>query len=145
MKKNKSPNAARKIALFALALALCCGIVIADQSMLVRHAQASSDKGPGQGKAHRKVSPDLRGRKSSQSPVKVILQLSDKPSSKLRQLLRRNGVRVGDSYKIFEGMAVELPESLVGELEEFDEVAYVSVDRETQSLGHVSLTTGADA
>ena len=141
MKKNKAPNAGRKIAFIALAFSLCCGIVIADQCVFGRRAQADS----GQGNASKKVSPDLRGKKAGDAPVRVILQIDGKPSGKLNALLNRNGVHVKGSFKNFNAMAVELPQSVVGELEAFDEVAYVSADRETQSLGHVSLTTGADA
>src|SRR5687767_14336102 len=145
MKKNEAPITARKFAVIALALALCCGIVIADNSVFGRRAQASSDKSSGRGGA-KKVSPDLDGKKGGDAaPVRVILQLDGKPSGRLNALLNRNGVHVRGSFRNFNAMAVELPAGAVAELAAFDEVAYVSADRETRPLGHVSLTTGADA
>src|SRR4051812_33577587 len=114
MKMNKALNAHRKFAYIALALALCCGIVIADQSMLVRRAQANSGKGSGKGGDSKKVSPDLR--KAGNATVKVILQLDGKPTGKLNALLNRNGVHVKRSFLNFGAMSVELPASVVAEL-----------------------------
>src|SRR4051812_16622176 len=88
MKKNKTPNATRKFAFIALALSLCLGIVIADQSQLVRRAQASSGNAAGHSAASKKVSPDLYG--TGNAPTRVILQLDGKPSGKLNALLNRN-------------------------------------------------------
>src|SRR5687767_8120412 len=132
MKKNEAPINARKFAVIALALSLCCGIVISDNSVFGRQAQASSDKSSGRGAASRKVSPDLDGKKSGDAPVRVILQLDGKPSGRLNALLNRNGVHVRGSFRNFNAMAVELSASAVAELAAFDEVAYVSADRETR-------------
>src|SRR5438067_10369390 len=90
-----------------------------------------------------KISSDLKVK--GQDQVRVILQLSDKPSGELNALLNRNGVHIRAHFKNFNSYAIELPASVVAELSDFDEVAYISSDRATQSLGHVSLTTGADA
>src|SRR5437764_11357183 len=90
-----------------------------------------------------KVSSDLKT--DGEDRVQVILQLSDKPSGELNALLNRNGVHIRAHFKNFNSYAVELPASVVAELSDFDEVAYISSDRATQSLGHVSQTTGTDA
>ena len=55
MKKNEAPITARKFAVIALALSLCCGIVISDHSVFGRQAQASSDKSSGRGAASRNL------------------------------------------------------------------------------------------
>src|ERR687885_2659549 len=141
MKPNQSPNPVRLIAI--LSLALCCSIVIADNRVVVRRAQASQGKNSGREAGGKKVSPDLRG--DGANLVRVILQLDGKPSGKLNALLNRNGVHVRASFNNLNAHAVELPQNVVDELASFPEVAYVSADRQTQSLGHVSLTTGADA
>src|SRR5205085_4605819 len=142
MKKNRTPNPARLIIAFSLAFSLCCSIVMSDIRVVERRAEASAGKNSGHANGN-KVSPDLHGK--SAGLVRVILQLNDKPSGPLNALLNRNGVHVRATFSNFNAQAVELPESVVDELASFSEVTYVSVDRATQSLGHVSLTTGADA
>src|SRR5919199_4335300 len=138
MKQNNPPTPARLIAVLSLVFSLSGSIVIADNNVLVRRAEAKTS-GNAKGK---KVSPDL---KKNGSLVRVILQLDGKPSGQLNALLNRNGVHVRASFKNLNAHVVELPQGVVDELASFSEVVYVSADRETQSLGHVSLTTGADA
>ncbi|MDQ3745466.1 MAG: S8 family serine peptidase, partial [Acidobacteriota bacterium] len=121
----------------SLLLCLCLSIMVTDR------AHAGGQSGQGGGKSA-KVSPDLRGG-SDASLVKVILQLSGKPSGQLNALLNRNGVHVRAHFQSFNSYAVELPADVVDELASFDEVSYVSLDRQTQSFGHITLTTGADA
>src|SRR2546421_11892200 len=141
MKQNKTPKPARLIVALSLLFALCCSIVITDNQVVMRRAEAKNS-GHANGK---KVSPDLQGKSAGSSLVRVILQLNGKPTGQLNALLNRNGVHVRASFSNFNAQAVELPANVVDELASFSEVAYVSVDRQTQSLGHVSLTTGADA
>ena len=45
----------------------------------------------------------------------------------------------------FKATAVELPADALAALAELPGVKYISKDRPTRMLGHVSLTTGADA
>src|SRR5690349_19885761 len=72
--------------------------------------------------------------------VQVILQLNSAPSGRLNALLRREGIRVKDEFGEFNCAVVELPRSVVEELSEFDEVEFISLDRETHLLGHVERT-----
>src|SRR2546421_7578418 len=141
MKQNKTPKPARLIVALSLLFALCCSIVITDNQVVMRRAEAKNS-GHENGK---KVSPDLQGKSAGSSLVRVILQLNGKPTGQLNALLNRNGVHVRASFSNFNALSVELPANVVDELADFSEVAYVSADRQTQSLGHVSLTTGADA
>ena len=139
MKKTKAHTTARKFSLLALAFSLCCGIVIADQRVFGLRAQANT----GRSNLSRKTSPDLRGKKLGEPRVRVILQLNGKPSGKLNALLNRNGVHVRGSFNNFNAKSVELPVGIVSELASFEEVVYVSTDRQTRAAGHMTTTTGA--
>src|SRR5690348_13381278 len=52
---------------------------------------------------------DLLSKKSSESPVKVILQLNDKPSGQLNALLAANGVKIRKHFDNLNSFALELP------------------------------------
>jgi serine protease AprX len=101
---------------------------------------------------HDKVSGALRERarrghsgKGGGETAQVVLRLNGKMSGGLNSLLNRNGAHVKEELKSL-GMAVaELPLSAIEELAAFEEVSFVSDDTETEVLGHVSKTTGADA
>src|SRR2546426_5723183 len=113
---------------FSLASSLSTGILIAER------ASAAPQGG---GKKASKVSSDLSGRKGGET-VKVILQLGGKMSGQLNALLSRNDVHVKSSFKNFNAQAIEMPASIVDQVAAFDEVSYISVDRETMATGHVS-------
>src|SRR5919199_5983879 len=136
--KQKPPTPARLIAV--LSLALCCSIVIADNRVVVRRAQASQVNNSGRGAGGKKVSPDLRG--DGANLVRVILQLDGKPSGKLNALLNRNGVHVRASFNNLNAHVVELPGNVVDELADFSEVAFVSPDRKMSAAGHLTAATG---
>src|SRR5687768_6399911 len=145
MKKNNFSSTVRTSLVFSLVLSLCLGIVIADNPLVEWRAAASPGGKSKPAQGAKKVSPELQGKNGSGARARVILQLNGKPSGQLNALLNRNGVHVRAAFRNFNAQVVELPESLVGELAAFPEVNYVSVDRETQPLGHVSYTTGSDA
>src|SRR4030095_16047015 len=96
-----------------------------------------------------KLSDTLRHRKKKTSATddseedQIILQLSDPPTAELNALLRRNGIRVKDTFAEFNSSVIELPLSVVRELSEFDEVEFISLDRYVHLFGHVEQTTGA--
>src|SRR5439155_18159199 len=96
----------------------------------------------------KRVSSDLlekaQGQKSEDT-VKVILQLNGSMSGELNALLNSNGVHIRKTFNNLKAHAVEMPASLVETVAAFPEVSYISLDRPTQSAGHVSLTMGADA
>jgi subtilisin family serine protease len=140
---------------FALLLPLCGAGLLPGGG-----AQAASGKGRGGDEADArapfnrdKVSHVLRERKAGgksgkggdEAKVQVILRLGGRMSGGLSALLGRSGVRVRQELKNLGMAAVELPESAVEELASFEEVSFVSDDAETEVLGHVSKTTGADA
>ena len=120
----------------SLVLSLSGGIVVSDGASaqsLGKPAKVSSDL---LAKAHSITNADR---------VKVILQLSAPMSGDLNALLNSNGVHVRKTFKNLNAHAVEMPASIVDSVAAFDEVAFVSLDRPTQSMGHLSATTGADA
>jgi len=95
-----------------------------------------------------KGSTDLRNKAhslTSSDLVKVIVQLRAPMSSSLNSLLNSNGVHVRKSFNSLGAHLVEMPASLFDTVAAFQEVAFVSYDRPTQSMGHLSATTGADA
>src|SRR5438045_8319754 len=143
MKKNRTPNPARPLIILSLVFSLCCGIVISDNRSIERRAEASPGKNSGPATGGNKVSPDLRRKSASTDPVRVILQLNDKPSGQLNALLNRNGVHVRASFKNLNAQVVELPESVVDELASFPEVVFVSPDRKTSAGSHLTAATGA--
>ena len=95
-----------------------------------------------------KVAPDLSdllAGKSSDSLVKVILQLNQKPSGQLNALLAANGVKIRKHFDNLNSFALELPGNVVDALSNFPEVAFISVDSEVMTLGgHIAHTSGAD-
>jgi len=133
MKKSHRLRAVTYVATFAMLFSLCAGIMVTD------NASAKSNGGG----SSRKVSADLGG-KASGELVRVVLQLGGKPGGQLNALLNRGGVHVRAHFQNLNSYAVELPAGVVDELAAFDEVSYVSLDRETQPLGHLTATSGTD-
>src|SRR2546421_540745 len=120
----------------SLLLSLSGGIMVGDRAKaqsLGNPAKASSDLLK---KAHSLTNTDI---------VKVIVQLRAPMSSSLNSLLNSNGVHIRKSMQSLGAHAVDMPASIVDTVAAFDEVSFVSLDRATQSMGHLSATTGADA
>src|ERR1043166_1846317 len=122
---------------FSLIVSLSAGIMVADnaqaQTLGSGKLKGSSDLSK---KAHSLTNSDF---------VKVIVQLRAPMSSSLNSLLNSNGVHVRKSFNNLGAHMVEMPAALFDTVAGFDEVAFVSYDRPTQSMGHLSATTGADA
>ena len=148
---NRTMNVKSKI----LSLLTCCALLLP----LCGTALAASGKGKGGNESDSretfnrdKVSGALRARahqgnrgKGGEETTQVVIRLNGKMSGGLNSLLSRNGAHVKKELKNL-GMAVaELPLSVLDELASFEEVSFVSADAETEVLGHVSKTTGADA
>ena len=88
---------------------------------------------------------DLLAHKNSEAPVKVILQLNQKPSGQLNALLATNGVKIRKHFDNLNSFALELPSSVVDALSNFPEVAFISLDSKVTTLGgHIAHTTGTD-
>src|SRR5215212_3146421 len=139
--------------LVAVWITLCALILSLGAGMADRNVRAQSNRAS---KAHtsastrgRKISSDLRelvsGAHSGDELVRIILQGREDTGGNLRSLLQRNGVKVRGHFNNLDTRVVEVPASMIDELAADPDVSYLSPDREVQSFGHVSATTGTDA
>ena len=144
----------RAVRFCAAALA---GLMLASPAVAVFAKGAGGAAGPAAERTRRnKVSADLRQSLSDSHDARrrrlgdsemasVIMQLSGKPKGMLNAFLNRNGVHVNAKYEGLNALAVELPLSSLEELASFEEVSYVSADREMVSLGgRLSVEVGAE-
>ena len=76
--------------------------------------------------------------------VSAILQVNDVNNTEVRSLLARHGVMVSDSMAKLGAMKVELPVKAIEALMKSHSMNYISPDRQMESFGHVTSTTGAD-
>src|SRR5436305_508469 len=137
--KIKRAHIVASLTCLSLALLLSGGIMVGDRARA---------KTAGNSEKSAKVSSDLlakaHGSKSS-DVVPVIIQLNASMSGGLNALLDKNGVH--GAKKILKNLnvqVIDMPASLVDTVAAFDEVSYISLDRETRTLGHVTTTTGAN-
>src|SRR2546422_469481 len=134
--KIKRAHVVASLTCLSLVLSLSGGIMVGDRARaqsLGRPAKLSSDLSA---KAHSLTNADT---------VKVIVQLGAPMSSSLNSLLNSNGGHVRKTFQTLGAHSVEMPASIVDTVAAFNEVDFVSFDRPTQSMGHLSATTGADA
>ena len=96
-----------------------------------------------------KLAPDLlervRGARSGQDRVRVIVQLNERATSALDSLLQNAGARALKRFENFNSRALELPARAVEAMAAHRDIRFISADRENVPTGHVSKTTGADA
>jgi subtilisin family serine protease len=95
-----------------------------------------------------KVSADLREharRAGGGQRVTAIVQPKGEWNDEHEGAIVAHGARVKKRHEHLSERVVELPASAVEALAARDDIEYVSADREMRALGHVSLTTGADA
>src|SRR6185369_7885934 len=134
----------------AASLILAGGFVCYLSLNVTSRVTAESSRAPASPGTHgkskdEKLSETLRGRLKSTSSsdneiVQVILQLNSSSSGRLNGLLQRNGIHLKNDFKELRSMVVELPLSVLDELAQFDEVEFISPDRELHLLGHVERT-----
>src|SRR5437868_5507123 len=138
MKSIKLNSTVARLVYISLLISLCFlpGVMVGER------VSAQSTSKPG------KVSSDLLAKAHSLTntdTVKVIVQLRAPIRSGLNSLLNSNGVHVRKALQTLNVQAIDMPASIVDTVAAFDEVSFVSFDRATQSMGHLSATTGADA
>ncbi|HEX7318369.1 MAG TPA: S8 family peptidase [Pyrinomonadaceae bacterium] len=95
-----------------------------------------------------KVSDDLREKvhKSGGSgKVTVIVQPRGEWTTEQEGAFIAHGARVKKRHENLDSRVVEMPAAAVEALAAREDIDYVSPDRETYALGHISTTTGADA
>ncbi len=139
MKKAPHSPIATWLTIFSLLVTMTGGILVGD------HAQAQS---AGSGAGRDKVSADLRekvnGAKGDER-INVIIEPAASWSNSLNYTVTGNGGKVSKTFKNFKSRSISLPPAAVEALANNPEVAYVALDRDVKLLGHISLTTGADA
>src|SRR5215213_9685874 len=144
MKSMKSSLAASLLIVGGLIFSLCLsGLVTSNVSAESNAAPRTSANSR---RKDEKISDTLRGRNgkaSSDEIVQVIIQLNSSPTGRLNALLQRNGVHLKDDFTELNSFLVELPLSVVSELADFNEVHFISEDRDVHVTGHVEKTTGA--
>ncbi len=145
-----SSHRTKRFLVLSLLLSLAVGPALLSGKLLTSvHAAKGKDQSNGnQDLKPKKIASDLSdllSSKSSDSMVKVILQLNDKPTGQLNALLASNGVKIKKHFDNLNSFALELPANVVDVLSTFPEVAFISVDSEVRTLGgHVAHTSGAD-
>ena len=132
-KRNKRSRSLRTFTFALFALFVVFGYIIGEKA----GAQSNSLD---------KLSPDLKELvvNRSQSTVKVVVQFNTTRLNKnLKDLLEKQ-TTITARLKNLNQWMVETRVPMLSTISGFPEVTYVSVDRETKQLGHLSLTTGAD-
>src|SRR2546423_11535514 len=144
MTQSKSLKRTPRFAAAGLALSLCLGILMS--GIHGTWTQAAPKHG---GRAHgAKLAADLQRTLkdgSHDGRVRVIVEPAGAWSGGLDSELKQQGASVKGSFKNFAARAVEIKADDVEKLAERDDVAYVTPDRQVKLLGHVTLTSGADA
>ncbi|HZI19843.1 MAG TPA: S8 family serine peptidase [Pyrinomonadaceae bacterium] len=93
-----------------------------------------------------KVAADVKQKVAKGERVNAIVQSAGAWTSSLTSAVTGNGGSVTLSFTNLKNMrVVSLPAAAVGALARRSDVDYISLDREVKKLGHVSLTSGADA
>ncbi|HEX8557433.1 MAG TPA: S8 family serine peptidase [Pyrinomonadaceae bacterium] len=92
-----------------------------------------------------KVSADLRKRLPLAGKVNVVIRAAGSWNKTIEDAVKSGGGAVTKTYANFPLRAATLPASAVEALAARTDVGHVALDREVKQLGHVSLTTGADA
>src|ERR1051325_2602378 len=138
--RNKYMQRKSSIIWLASLLLVCLGATLFPSY----HSQAASEQSARQ---DNKVSLDLRQKADKgrgNERVRVIIQPVAQWSSELDGALKQYGGSHTGQFKNFKMRIVNLPVTAALALAARADVAYVSLDREVKTLGHVSLTTGAD-
>src|SRR4030095_7603816 len=145
MKTTKCYRPSAWLISLALLLSSCLGMFNQDATAQSETAQAHRST---RARAS-KVAPDLdelvRAADSRGETVRLIVQTNGDPGENLKALLRRDGAKVNGSFRNLNAHVVEVPARMVEELANDGDVSYISPDREVKTLGHVTMTTGADA
>ncbi|HJQ34348.1 MAG TPA: S8 family serine peptidase [Pyrinomonadaceae bacterium] len=92
-----------------------------------------------------KVSADLRQKLSSGGKLNVVITAASSWNKTLDDAVKSNNGTVTKTYGAFAVRAASLPAAAVEAMAARSDVGYVALDRDVQVLGHVSLTSGADA
>jgi serine protease AprX len=92
-----------------------------------------------------KVSADLRQKLTQTNKLNVVVKSAGAWNKTLDDAVKNNNGTVTKSFANFPLRAVSLPPAAVEAMAARSDVDYIALDREVKLLGHVTLTSGADA
>ncbi len=121
-----------------VALTIFAGLLVSD------HAHAESTPKP----KSAKISGDVQKKVNvgqGNDLIRVIIQPRASWTSDLDSALQGAGVSNTRQFQNFNFRVVTVSAAAAAALAARDDIAYVSLNQEVRTLGHVSLTTGADA
>jgi serine protease AprX len=122
-------------------LALLAALAVVAAALSWRGATTARAQSP----SGDKVSADLKQKLDGGGKVDVVVKAAGSWNKTLDDAVKNNNGSVTKSYANFAVRAVSLPASAVAALASRSDVGYLALDREVKLLGHVSLTSGADA
>src|SRR5215213_8079682 len=123
-----------------LTLCLCAGLLVIAPPSRAQSTQASGAAFKASAGIAHKVS---NGQGAER--VRVIIQPSEGWSGELDTTVLGYGATNVRQFQNFRFRVVDLPANAAAVLALRSDVAYVSLNREVRTLGHVTVTTGADA
>jgi serine protease AprX len=156
MKKSKSSISGRLFCAAFIMFCLCAGICLSNRTKAQHKLVAD-----GKHQASHKISLEITERLQSQElqfataneqesdkPVSLIVQFDDKKykgkvRAMINSLLHSNGSKLKGEFNNLNASVVEMPLRAVKELASFDAVSFISLDKETEFLGHIENTAGA--
>ncbi|MGH9962148.1 MAG: S8 family serine peptidase, partial [Pyrinomonadaceae bacterium] len=132
---------------FVLIFLLVCASLSLGLPSVLNLDQTARAKSAPAAKSPRKISADIiervkKGRGTDR--VRVIVQPKNAPDSSLDSAVESLGGRDIKRFRNFPIRVLTLPAHAAAVLAARHDVAYVSVDREIRTFGHLSHTTGAD-
>src|SRR5437764_153074 len=136
--ENKRPLKIKLLsAALTASLALVTCAVMPGQTTAVKASTSTTGKV--------KISSDLKQKLNGTSKLSVVVRSAGSWTSTLTNAVNSNGGTVVKTYKNFNARGVTLPPAAVANLASRSDVDFIALDRTVKKLGHVSLTTGADA
>src|SRR5436305_4146344 len=123
------------VLVLALVLAYSAGFPFGQKSLPATQASLSVTR----------ISPDLQALISADPlrPLPVIMQTVNPPNLNLLSSITLLGGVITRSYQNLNALAAVLPGTLISILAARADVTYISLDRPTQTTGHLETTTGA--
>src|SRR5918911_917992 len=150
MQPIKYSHAPRIFASLMLVFCLCASLLISSTASAEKGSNSTSSSSSGgstTSNSKRKVGADLE-KKAHDMPntfVKVIVQPTSSWTSSLDTDLKSRGATIKAAFKNLTARSVYMKAKDVDVESTRTDVSYISLDRETKKLGHVTLTTGAAA
>jgi len=111
--------------------------------------ESTSNKRDAEGFEGIKISSELASMmqqtRGSNDRIDLILQVDNVASAKLNAVFKGNGARIEARFPRLGGVKINAPIKIVEQLAAIGNIRYLSLDQQIRSLGHISMTTGADA